>query len=530
MMVWMWGLIASGVLLSSTLVWLVFRYMRLKRKAQEIGVDSDFDGDDLKEINKDANLVSSEDREHWLNLIDRQREICTALRREVSDSDLQGKSALVCWSIFLDVEKVLIEESVPHEKVIHYLIAFKSILDRIERAQEIEVLLKSLSVNQSLLKEVNKIIQKTGDKAFSEINMTASLNLQLEKLQRQLHHEIELDVELAALRAEIATMCELAERLKEQLKDVQVEGNVDESYVGALEEFLGQAAQTTFLRSMGSELEEKVADLKQLANYQKELIQELQNKVRKVKGGLEHDGKHRHIGSNDILIARLEKSLLESGRVIKRLESKLESLQTIKYNLNVDAVKRDEELKQKKALLKARQAQQHADSDDLRTVMQQEQASMINMEELLHIGPFTEESDVYLNEQTSRIESLRLMVSESELYVEMLERDLDDAKEIHEDLERKIQSSESGSGKDDSLTSSQDLEEMENLKEINEELEREKLRLEAELQGGAAQMDDYLKLKKKLDELDKKIDVVQEKYVEMEEKYLTALMSQEEQP
>ena len=88
-----------------------------------------------------------------------------------------------------------------------------------------------------------------------------------------------------------------------------------------------------------------MSDLKQLAAHQKAIMAELKEQVRKVRAGQDGDGKH--VGVYDIYIVRLEKALLESGRVVKRLEKKLESLQTIKYNLNIDVIKRDEALKQK---------------------------------------------------------------------------------------------------------------------------------------------------------------------------------------
>ncbi|MCW4628551.1 hypothetical protein [Marinomonas rhodophyticola] len=61
-------------------------------------------------------------------------------------------------------------------------------------------LLKSLKVNQSLLRELNKVIQKAGEKVFAQVTITSELNIQLSELQSQLAKEAELDESLALLR------------------------------------------------------------------------------------------------------------------------------------------------------------------------------------------------------------------------------------------------------------------------------------------------------------------------------------------
>ena len=271
-----------------------------------------------------------------------------------------------------------------------------------------------------------------------------------------------------------------------------------------MEAFLSEADQSDFLHSVRSELDDKVSDLKQLAAYQKTIIADLKEQVRKVK--VDHEGDGKHIGVYDISIARLEKTLLESSRVVKRLEGKLESLQAIRYNLNIDVIKRDEALKRKKALLK-KQDEGLTQGIDIYGVIDEERSTMKNMEDLLYQDSFTEESDAFANEQASKLSSLRLMVNESELYVEMLERDLDKARDLRENLEYKllhpdaIDETVMGEGEDDILAR-QDQEEVENLREINEELEEERKRLEAELFDGQDQSEEFEKLQKKIKELD----------------------------
>ena len=521
MQIWHWGLIISSVVLFIILVFVLYRYFTLKK----IVTGS---GDKLNgtTYSSDDGLVSEDQKAQWLVLLKQQRNICTDLLDKSSKTDSQGRSALSCWAIFLDVEMHIIERSVPNEKIVMLLGVFKGLLDRVDQAQEIDALLKSLKVNQSLLYELNKVIQKAGDKVFAQVNITSDLNHQLAKLQTELSVESDLDDALAALRAEMACMHEFSDRLAVHLEELKgVEEH--ETYVTALEDFISDVSDSVFLDPMKTELDDKVAHLKPLAAYQKNIIEELKEGVHKVKADNEGEGKH--LSAYDISIVRLEKSLLESGRVVKSLEAKLLSLQTIQYNLNIDAVKRDEALKKATALL-SQKNQSDFEAMDIYGVMAEERSTMKNIEDMLYKGSFTEQSDAYVSEQSMKLNSLRQMVDESELYVEMLERDLEDARVLHETLERKkLHPDEYIESEvvDKDLLNNQDLEEVQNLQEINSELEEEKRRLEAEIYDGQELSDEALKLQKKITELDAKIEAVQESYVEMEERYLASLMAKE---
>jgi chromosome segregation ATPase len=528
MLIWQWGLIASSVVLLTILIFVFLRYLSLKKQASDAGVSVD-----KKTTERDGGLndASLEERAQWLALLRQQRSICTRLLEESPKSDFQGRAALSCWSIFLDVEIQAIEQSLSNAEVLDRLDAFKGILDKIDHAQEIDELLKALKINQSILRDLNKIIQKASDKVSAQVNITSELNLQLDKLHAELAKEADLDSALALLRAEMASMCEFAERLKAHLAEVKEDGD-NAQYVDALEAFLSDADDSDFLNSVRSELDDKVADLKQLAAYQKTIIEDLKEHVRQVKVGHEGDGKH--IGEYDIHIVRLEKTLLESSRVVKRLEGKLESLQAIKYNLNIDVIKRDEELKKKKAILD-QQGDAVPQGMDIYGVFDEERSAMKNMEDLLHQGSFTEESDAFASEQASKLSSLRQMVNESELYVEMLEKDLDKAHLLRESLEFKLlhpdapMAEEADDSVDLDALASKDLEEIENLQEINDELDEERKRLEAELSDGQDQSKEFAKLQEKIEELDGKIETVQKNYVDMEGRYLTALMAKEDE-
>ncbi|NLQ18148.1 hypothetical protein HGG82_11000 [Marinomonas sp. M1K-6] len=533
MLVWQWGLVLSSSLFFISLIFISRRYFTLKKDAAEWGVKG------VDERDSHQNVPTEAEKAQWLALLEQQRNICSQLMAEVPSSDLQGKAALTCWAIFLDVEIHIIEQSAAGAEVLPLLDAFKPILDKVEHAQEIDGLLKFLKVNQSLLRELNKVIQKAGEKVFTQVRITSELNFHLKKLQNELLGEAELDAALALSRAEIASLCELADRLKLHLAEVRGRAG-SEHYADALGDFLKDAEQSVFLLSVGSELDDKVADLKQLAEYQKSIIADLKEQVSRVR--YEHDDDEKHIGVYDIYIVRLEKALLESSRVVKRLEGKLNSLQTIKYNLNIDLRKRDEALEKKRALLeKQTEIEQQAEKEnqtennikafDIYAVFDKERDTMDNMEDLLQQGSFTKASDVFATDQASKIAALRVLLSESELYVEVLERDLDKAKALREDLEGKLRhpetTQETGDGETtiDTLVV-QDQTELDNLREINAELDEERKRLEAALADGRVQTEEFLKLQQKVDELSGKIDLAQKNYIEMEERYVAALMAQ----
>lgn len=521
MLIWQWGLIGAAGTFSILVLCLVIWYFKLKKSpAQPSEADENPVSKHLSSL--DIQAVSAEDKLRWLSLIEQQKNICFQLLSELPESDEQGENALICWSIFLDIEKVLIEDSVPHDKVADALAAFNEVLEKINKAQEVDALFKCLKVNQAVLKDLNRILQEASQKVFKEVDVTSALNAELDKLQAKLVKEEGLDKALAQLRTEIASMYELADRLKQHLIEVKAQDNSDEEYIESLEAFLEDTDESAFLNSMRTELDYKVEDLKGLAASQKAIIAELKAKIKSNKSA-KGEGDN-HLSLYDISMVRLEKSLLESGRVVKALEAKLESMNRVKYNLNIDSAKRDEIIDQKKA-----QLDKQKNGDDLRGVFEKEHQAMRSMEDLLHQGDLSEESEQFVTEQSTKLSSLRTMVQESELYVEMLERDLDKARDVREDLEQKLQGAADQANAGPVEATSEDMEEEENLREVNEELAMELQRLE-KAQADNEMSSEAQELSEKVTELEGKIDSVQARYVAMEERYLNALMSKEDKP
>lgn len=494
----------SAILLIASLWW----YLRVRRQTTD-GAESQEApvGEDSPALGVSIHGEPDGSNQAWIELLDQQIELCVSLMEEqqaLGEDDL----ALRCWKAFLDVERMLLVAD--EHDVAPYLEQFEFVLERLKQAQEIDALLKQLSVSNNLLKELNKVVQKTGETVFAQMNITANLNLKLDSLQAKLQDEAALDKELAELRLELAAMYEFAERLRASIKSNTVAQ--DDDYLSMLEDFLGSAPTDAFLAPMKTELDEKVEELQHLANYRSQVIEELKERLKQQKGS--SDG---HIGDYDIAFARMERSLMESNKVIKALEHKLETLQTIKYNLNIDVRKREEVLKHKDQKLKESGISNA--TMKAQEAIAREQSSVDTLADMLDSAPLNEDLSEFEESQAQKLTKLQQLISESELYVSVLERDLDKEKLEHEQLLARIASEPDGG------LSNQEQEELENLKEINAELEKEKRDLEEQMTSSDQSSQDVEELQQKIAELDAKIETVQANYVNMEERYLNSLMS-----
>lgn len=492
----------SALLLVASAVWYVLAKRKLNQKEES----------PLDEADSSERLVEQRilEKEHWLALLNKQQAICDELlehQRATGSDDL----ALRCWSSFLDVERILLEQE--DAKFEDYLDKFEFVIELLKHAQEIDDLLKQLTVSNQLLKQLNKVAQKTGETVFEQMNITAHLNLKLDQLQEKLQEEVALDKELAEVRAELACLFEFAESLKHK---IDAKSEHDEDYMSVLSEFLGSASTVGFLTTMKSELDEKVDELQDLADYRSQVIAELKARLKTLRN--ENDGQRGHIAEYDIAFARVEKSLLESNRVIKALEQKLDSLQTIKYNLSVDVRKRDEELKIKDAKLRAKGGEAKM---QVQAALAREQSSVNAIVDFMDQVPFRPEFSQFEEQQSEKLATLQQLVQESELYVNVLERDLEKEKIEHERLLARL---EHKSAEPLDL-SDQELDELRNLREVNSELEEEKIRLLAELSSSSEDSQEIQALQQKIKELDLKIETIQINYVNMEERYLNSLMS-----
>lgn len=501
------ALVVSVVLLLSSIVW----YWLAKRNQSE--GQADLSADDREEAvpstDQNVPMVPSE-KERWLELIDQQQTFCSELleqQRALGDEDL----TLRCWSTFLEIERILLEQE--DAQFEEHLDKFEFVLELLKHAQQIDDLLKQLTVSNQLLKQLNKVTQKTGDSVFEQINITAHLNLKLDQLQERLQQEVALDQELADVRAELASLFEFAEGLKQKIDS---KNEHDGDYLEILSEFIGSTSSVSFLTSMKSELDEKVVELQDLADYRTQVIAELKARLKNLRN--ENDGQRDYIAECDVAFARFEKSLLESNRVIKALEQKLESLQTIKYNLSVDVRKRDEALKIKDAKLRAQGVEVKMKAQ---AAIAREQSSVNAIVDFMDQVPLLPEFSDFETQQSEKLATLQKLVQESELYVNVLERDLEKEKLEHEQLLARLEQRPS----EPLALSDQEQDELRNLREVNSELEEEKNRLLGQLSSTTEDSQEIQVLQQKIKELDVKIETVQINYVNMEERYLNSLMS-----
>ncbi|MCZ2722082.1 hypothetical protein O1D97_10595 [Marinomonas sp. 15G1-11] len=354
----------------------------------------------------------------------------------------------------------------------------------------------------------------SADALSHSLDTSAKLKLALDTFQLKVMHEADLDVDLAKVREQIARISSVRDAVQNKLDEMDSESDLEP--IGHLELFLNSMESPPFLESMESELAEKVSDLKRIASEQLKTIQMLQKENKEMKLGEVNQRLH---SGNDVLIVRLEKILLDQNRSVKTLENKLNSLHTIRHNLNIDLTKKEEVIDYKGKVLEER-----SDSSDaivnMKGLIERKHETMQSMEDLLHSIPLTVESDEYSTEQGKRLSELRLMVSESELYVEMLERDLDSVHEKREQYELILsQQNEDGlaqNGGDPQAYS-------ESLSRL-QVLEKEASELQLTLTTNLDAISRVKKMTTEIDEMEEKIEAVTAKYVELEEKYLTTLI------
>lgn len=498
------GISALLLLISGGMYWHAKRQLHPSETNSESGPDVDVAAQ--VSVSNDA----ADERALWLELLDQQLAFCAEQleqQQEVDEDDL----VLRCWSTFLEIERLIISQE--GMQIEEHLGKFEFVLERIKHAQEVDALLKKLTVSNQLLKQLNKIAQKTGESVFEQMNITANLNLKLDQLQEKLLQEVSLDEALAEVRAELASLYEFGEQLQQSMvsKDQH-----DEDYMNMLSDFLGSVSLDNVLTPIKSELDEKVDELQHLADYRTQVIAELKARLKTLRSTA--DGNHDHIAECDIAFARFEKSLLESNKVIKALEQKLDSLQTIKYNLSVDVRKREEALKVKDAKLRAKGVEAKMKAQ---AAIAREQNSVNAIVDFMDKVPLSPEFSEFEAQQNEKLATLQLLLNESELYVNILERDLEKEKLEHEQLLARLEQQPSAPLE----LSDQELEELRNLREVNSELESEKIHLLEQLSHTTEDNEAVQELQQKIKELDMKIETVQINYVSMEERYLNSLMS-----
>jgi len=187
--------------------------------------------------------------------------------------------------------------------------------------------------------------------------------------------------------------------------------------------------------------------------------------------------------------------------------------------LNIDLNKKEEVLHAKDQLLKERYESTNT-LVSMKGLIERKHETMQSMEDVLHSVTLTAESDEYSTEQGKRLSELKLMVSESELYVEMLERDLDSAHIKKESYELALAEQNS---EGEIVEENNQLRYLEGQKKLKA-LEEKTLTLQDTLSSNCEAINDIQTMIKSIESMDAKIESVTAEYVALEEKYLMTLI------
>lgn len=454
-------------------------------------------------------------KDQWLEIIDCQMTSCLDMiaqrDKQKNDSDF---TLLLSWKTFLEVERTTIQNDIPRIDIEPYLDVFQTLLNKVDKALEIDELQKKLQEQKSLLEEVKKSDAKASDSLSQSMDSSSKLKLALDTFQLKLMHEADLDVDLAKTREEIARLCAVRDAVQSKLDLQDSESDVEP--IGYLESFLSSMEPPTFLASMEDEFADKVTDLKRISSEQLKTIQSLQKECKEMKLG---ETNQRVQSGNDVLIARLEKILLDRNRSVKSLENKLNNLHMIRHNLNIDLNKKEEVIHVKDQMLKERYESTSA-LVNMKGLIERKHETMQSMEDLLHSTPLTAEFDEYSTEQGRRLSELKLMVSESELYVEMLERDLDSAHAEKEEYKLVLSTQNDGNITLDKNAQPNYLKAQGRIKKLEEQT----LMLQDKLSANREAIKDIQVMLKEIESMDAKIEAVTAEYVALEEKYLMTLI------
>ena len=490
-------------------------YLYLKKRAYQSSETVDVTEQEKVSEVLSPEVIANGFKDQWLEIVESQMSYCLDMiaqrEEEKKDADF---TVLLSWKTFLEIERTTIQNDIPCTEIEPYLDVFQALLDKVDKALEIEELQKKVQEQKALLEEVKKSEAKASDSLSQGIDLSSRLKLALDTFQLKLMHEADLDVDLAKVREEIARLCAVRDVVQSKLDLQDSESDVEP--IGHLESFLNSMQPPTFLAAMEGELADKVADLKRISTEQLKTIQSLQKESKEMKLG---ELNLKVQSGNDVLIARLEKVLLDRNRSVKSLENKFNNLHTIRHNLNIDLNKKEEVLHAKDQLLKERYESTNT-LVSMKGLLERKHETMQSMEDVLHSVTLTAESDEYSTEQGKRLSELKLMVSESELYVEMLERDLDSAHIKKESYELALAEQNS---EGEIVEENNQLRYLEGQKKLKA-LEEKTLTLQDTLSSNCEAINDIQTMIKSIESMDAKIESVTAEYVALEEKYLMTLI------
>lgn len=457
-----------------------------------------------------------------LALLAQQKLIVNELKQSTDEDNRLKVAILDCWELFLDLESQLVKKDVGVQEIDQKLEQFIPLTQESGFSEILESLVKQIASQRSLAQAIDKDIEHKNQLLMSKMSVNAELNEKFDRIKAELEVEPEVDVKLAEMRVELVQVYQLENSIRAKLRALkEAPDEVSEDYQLALELFLNSSELDDFIAPLQNEFDDKVEELKAVASYQATIINELKLIVKETKEQKEN-GKYKV--DYEIIVAKLEKSLSDKNQILSRLELKLESLQAVKARLSQDAQKQERLVNEKDYELQLVNQSQEAELTNMQSIFSQKQASLNNMEKQLDGAPLNDESQTYANELAEKVKAFKLMMSESEMFVEMLEFELEAEQKKSAELQTRLAELSEYVMQQSQRVDSIDRQDSIQLEEANSELEAEINTMRKELERNNAGANDAADLQKKIAEIDERLVKMKQDYAEMEDKFLSSLL------
>ena len=515
-------LILSSLVLWSAVffIYALWSYILAKKKAEQEPEDKD----EVEPQSDEASVVEEQESvtdtsKAVLALIEQQQGIVEELISVCPERDQLRFSMLECWSLFLSLEFKLISKQITSAEAISELEKFIPLTQEAGFSQMMEVLVKKISAQRSLSQAINKDIERKNQLLQAKMNVNSELNEKFSRMKAELDAEHEIDESLSEMRIELAQAYQLENTIKTKLTAIkEAPEEVSEEYQLALELFLNSSELDDFIVPIQNEFDGKIEELKSIAEYQAKTIRDLKALLKDSAG----KGADKFDVEYDIVVARLEKSLSDKKHILSRLELKLDSLQMVKYQLTNDA-KTQERLVNERNYELELLSQNGGELANMQNIFSQKEDSLNNMTKHLDAAPLTGESQAYASELTDKVSAFKAMMNESELFVEMLELDLDAEQKKSAELQTRLAELSDYVMQQSLRVDAVNHQDSAQLEEANAELALEISTMKKEYERSRSS-DESVSLQKKITELDTKIERMKMEYAQMEDQFLSSLL------
>ncbi|MGB0941348.1 MAG: hypothetical protein ACPGUE_03050 [Marinomonas sp.] len=457
-----------------------------------------------------------------LALLEQQKVIVTELRQSLVEQDRLKVAILDCWELFLSLETQLVNKDVSVHEIDQKLEEFIPLTQESGFSEMLESLVKKIAAQRSLAQAIDKDIEHKNQLLMSKMSVNAELNEKFDRIKSELEVEPEVDLKLSEMRVELVQVYQLENTIRAKLRELkEAPDNTSEEYQLALELFLNSSELDDFIAPLQNEFGDKIEELKAVAEYQANTINELKAIVKETK---EQQESSKYKIDYDIIVVKLEKSLSDKKQILSRLELKLESLQMVKAKLSQDAQKHDRLVNEKDYELQLVSQSQESEMANMQSIFSQKQISLNNMEKQLDAAPLNDESQAYANELAEKVTAFKLMMSESEMFVEMLEFELEAEQKKSAELQTRLAELSEYVMQQSQRVESIDRQDSIQLEEANTELEAEINTMRKEFERNNAGTTEAADLQKKIAEIDERVIKMKQEYAEMEDKFLSSLL------